>query len=116
MAVAGCGSAANPAAAKQDSTGDPYVTWTQVHAIRKGETKRAAFKTLHGVAASGYQMPQGADAIGFATYDYPIRSTGSEDAGDVNNNSYRWLQLCTDHGRVTGTDIGTMDNLPTSSC
>jgi hypothetical protein len=117
IAVAGCGSTlVNTAAAKQDSTGDPYVTWSQVHAIRKGESKHAAFKELHGVADSGYQMPQGAGAFGFATYDYPIRGTGSGDAAGVDNDSYRWLQLCTNHGQVTGTDIGKMSSLPTVTC
>lgn len=92
------------------------MTPAQIAAIHRGEPKRKAFAALGGVSPSGYQMPQGADAIGIATYDYPIQGTGSGDAGDVNKDNYVWFQLCTNGGHVVGKDRGKMDNLPTMSC
>jgi len=95
-----------------DSMGDPYITDAQGRAIKIGTSARAAFRDLGGKSPSGYN---GVQAVPPLSYDYPIRGSGTGDAGDVSEN-YLWWQICVKNGRIVSKVKGRMDSLPTMGC
>jgi len=103
------GSAYGSAGLSHDSLGHPYITDAQGRAIGLGTLDSVAFDFLGGRSAHGVRGPGH-----WVGYDYPIRGTGTGDAGAVNQN-YVWWRFCVMDGRVLGKFRGRPDS-PTFSC
>ncbi len=115
VALAGCG--AGPGGhstltpARADAFGDPYITDTQGRAIKIGAGAGEVFRALGGKAASG---ANGMQAPFPHSFDYPIRGTGTGDAGGATNDSYKWWQICvSQRGQVVSKQRGPLGSLPT---
>ena len=103
------GSASGSAGLSHDSLGHPYITDAQGRAIGIGTHDSVAFEFLGGRSAHAVRGPGH-----WVGYDYPIRGTGTGDAGDVNQN-YVWWRFCVMDGRVMGKFRGRPGS-PSFSC